>query len=253
MPTNESSKVRSLANKILTAPKANKHFDAVQAQCAVAVEVYTGILQLAAAQNGLSASALVRTLFETIIGAVVLANHPEKLEDFGNQGKLTLLRLARSIREGSLVNKQITKTLRDVANAEYDTLYAFFKPTKNWHKLTREYAFKEAFEGAPLYETFYDSFYGRTSAIAHGEPFNVFRHLDAEAKTWKIEARYTEWREKWPVLAEVMAMFLLLHLIERVSKAFALGLEAEYAIVNADVGALAGRQMQSARDLPDAK
>lgn len=68
MSTVESPKVGTLATKILTAPQTSKHFEAVQAQCAVALEVYTGILQLADTRNGLSASALVRSLFETIVG-----------------------------------------------------------------------------------------------------------------------------------------------------------------------------------------
>lgn len=251
MATDERLRVGGFANKILTAPQSSVHFEAVQAQCAVAVEVYTGIQELVDAQNGISAHALVRTLFETIIGAVMLSNHPDKLEDFGKHGKLTLLRLARSITAGTLVKKQMTTTFKRVADAEYQALYDYFKPTRNWYRLKREDAFDEAFHGAELYQSFYDGFYGRTSAIAHGEPFNVFQHQDTEAKTWRITPRYAQWREKWPLLADVMSMFLMLHMIARVSQTFALGLENELSVVNAEVEALAGKHMESARSLPD--
>lgn len=253
MAIKESLKVVALSRKLLSAPSNRDHFAAAQAQCGVAVELHGGVLQLGDVKNGLAAFAVVRSLFETVIGAVILANHPEKLEDFGKHGRMTLLRLARSVSDGTLAKKQMTVTLKGVADADYDALYNSFKPTRNWHKMKREDAFNEAFQGAKIYKTFYDGFYGRTSAIAHGEPFNVFQHLDAEAKTWKIKARPAEWKDKWPTQAEIMAMFLMLHLIERMSKTFALGLEAEWAVLNAEVEALADRQMAAARALPDVK
>jgi hypothetical protein len=251
--TKESQKVIILLQKLLSAPSTSEHFTAVQAQCAVASEVYIGVLQLADGKNGLAASALVRTLFETIIGAIILANRPEKLQDFGKHGKMMLLRLALSITDGTLVNKEQTKSTKDIANVEYDALYKEFKPSKNWHKMMREDAFKEAFQNAKLGLKFYDGFYGRTSAISHGEPFNVFQRVDVELKTWKLTARSSEWHEKWPMMAEVMSMFLMLHLVNRVSAAFSLGLEAEMTAVNAEVEALAGREMAAARALPDVK
>jgi hypothetical protein len=253
MAVNESLKVVALSRKLLSAPSNSDHFAAVQAQCGVAIELHGGVLQLVDTKNGLAAFAVVRSLFETVIGAVILANHPEKLQDFGTFGRMTLLRLARSIADGTLAKKQMTVTLKAAADAEYDALYKSFKPTKNWHKMIREDAFNEAFQGAKIFGTFYDGFYGRTSAIAHGEPFNVFRHLDAEAKTWKIEVRPTEWKEKWPLMAETMSDFLMLHLVERISKTFALGLEAEWTVLNAEVEAFAGQQMAPARALPDVK
>jgi hypothetical protein len=253
MATGESLKVVALSRKILSAPSSSEHFAAVQAQCGVALELHGGVLQLVDAKNGLAANAVVRSLFETVIGAVMLANHPEKLGDFGEHGRMTLLRLARSVSEGTLAKKQTTVTLQAVADTDYDALYDSFKPTKNWHKLKREDAFNEAFQGAKIYKAFYDGFYGRTSAIAHGEPFSVFQHLDAEAKTWKITVRPSEWKEKWPLQAETMSDFLMLHLIERVSKTFALGLENDWSVVNAEVEAFAGQQMAAARALPDVK
>ena len=236
-----------LADKILTSSQTGVHFEAVRAQCAVAAKVYTGVLQLVSLLNGVSAQALLRTLFETIVGAVILAKHPEKLDDFGKHGKLTLLRMAQSIDESSaFAKKQMTETLKNVAKAERDDLADYFKPTYNWHMLRS----KAAFDEAELTKNFHESFYARASAIAHGEPFTVFQHKDPEAKTWKIEPRCEEW-SKWPMIAYVMSMLLMLHMVGHVSKVFGLGLEDELAVVGAEVGALAGKQMQSAKDLPD--
>ena len=87
MATGESLKVVALSRKILSAPSSSEHFAAVQAQCGVALELHGGVLQLGGVKNGLAAFAVVRSLFEAVIGAVILANHPEKLEDFGKHGR----------------------------------------------------------------------------------------------------------------------------------------------------------------------
>lgn len=249
MGTVEGIKVRALADKISTAPKTSNHFEAVRAQCIVAVRLYAGVLQLVSVEDGISAQALLRSLFETIVGAVILSKHPEKLEDFGKHGKLTLLRMARSMDESSaFAKKQISRTLKKSADAECATLIAHFRPTYNWHMLKR----KDAFDEAELPKNFYEAFYARASAVAHGEPFTVFQHADQAATTWRIEPRYAEWA-KWPMLAYVMSMLLMLHLVGCVSKTFALGLESEWSVVSAEVHALAAGQMESAKNLPDVK
>jgi hypothetical protein len=43
----------------------------------------------------------------------------------------------------------------------------------------------------------------------------------------------------------------MLHVVGRVSKAFALGLENEVSAISAEVDALAARQMASTKALPD--
>ncbi len=247
MGTVEGMKVRALADKISTAPKASDHFEAVRAQCIVAVRLYTGVLQLVSVEDGISAQALLRTLFETIVGAVILSKHPEKLGDFSKHGKLTLLRMARSMDESSaFAKKHEARSLKKAADAECATLIAHFRPTHNWHMLKR----KDAFDEAELPKNFYEAFYARASAVAHGEPFTVFQHKDPTAATWKIEPRYNEWA-KWPMLAYVMSMLLMLHMVGYVSKTFALGLGSEWSAVSAEVHALATGQMESAKNLPD--
>jgi hypothetical protein len=245
--TNEGLRVVALAEKALKAPKSGAHFEAVHALCVVALRVYIGILQLVEAENGVAAQALLRTLFETVVSAVILAKHPEKLDDFAKHGKLTLLRMARSIdKDSAFAKKQMTKAMKKAADAECNALIAHFKPTYNWHMLRS----KDAFNEAEQPKNFHESFYARASAIAHGEPFTVFQHKDAEAKTWRIEARSAEW-EKWPMQAYVMSMFLMLHLIRRVSKTFVLGLEDDLSAADKEVGGLADKQMESAKELPD--
>jgi Family of unknown function (DUF5677) len=240
---NLSENVQTLANKIVEAKQDSAHFQAVQAQCAFAVKVNAGILHLVAVRNGASAQALLRTLFETIVSVVILAKHPEKLDDFRNHGKLAAFRTARAIPADSPMAKKL-KGFIDATSAEHDALYAYFKAAGwHWHLLTTKDSFTEA--GMP--EKFWERFYGRASAISHGQPYVVVQHLDMEGKSWEIKPRYTEW-DDWADKAHMMGLLLMLHMVESVSNIFSLGLEAELMPLSAQVQAIAQQQMKSAKD-----
>jgi Family of unknown function (DUF5677) len=238
--TSESLKVLALANRLLSAGRDDAHFQAVQSQCTSAIEVYTGVLQLVETQNGISAQALVRTLFEAIVGAVILVKHPEMLNDFRNHGKLTALRIARSIPRDSPFAKKL-QIRRAAASAEYDALYHHFKATGHWHHFKTKASFTEA----ELPEDFYERYYARASSIAHGNPFVVLQPLDEEAKNWGIQSRPRQWK-KWAAQARVLSMLLMLHMVESVARAFALGLGPELRKVRQEVAALANSEMKSA-------
>src|ERR1700733_684885 len=100
--TEEAVQIEALASKIALVEKPdNFHFQAVRAQCAAAYEVFVGILCLVDEDNGVSAQSLLRTLFETVVGAVILAKHSEKVLDFGMHARLTWFRAAKARPEGS--------------------------------------------------------------------------------------------------------------------------------------------------------
>jgi hypothetical protein len=199
-------KVLHLSGRVLSADSVSTHFQAVQAQCAFAIEVYKGLLRVVAAKNGIAAQALLRTLFETIVSAVILAKHPEKLDDFKNHGKLTAHRIARSIPSGSPY-APATKAFLEATRTECDALHKVFKSAGgNWHLLKTSASFDEA----EMPENFYDRFYGRASAIAHGDPFAVVQHLDIEGKVLRIGPRPNAWK-KWTVTAHGMSTLLTAH------------------------------------------
>jgi len=237
--SNESEAVLLLAKKVLVAERDGAHFRAVQAQCAFAIEVYTGVIQMVAAQNGIAAMSLGRTLFEAVVSAVILAKHVEKLEDFKNHGKLTTFQMARSVPPASRFDSPGSKKFVDDTKTEYAALQAHFKHTGNWHLLKNSDAFAEA----ELPENFRGRYYIRVSAIAHGHPFPVVQQFDRESKDWKIQAEPEEWR-RWAEKEHVMSMLLMLHMIERLSSVFALGLESEIAPVRQQVWGIAEQQMR---------
>jgi hypothetical protein len=70
----------------------NEHFKAVQLVCGSALEHYRGILRLIEADDSLSAKVVSRVLLETLVTAVLLAKHPEKIEDFRDCGRYFHLR-----------------------------------------------------------------------------------------------------------------------------------------------------------------
>ena len=70
----------------------DEHFKAVQLVCSSAMEHYRGILKLIEAEDALSAKVVSRVLLEVLVTAVVLAKHPEKIEDFRECGRYFHLR-----------------------------------------------------------------------------------------------------------------------------------------------------------------
>jgi hypothetical protein len=236
------ARVFRLAKKVLAVEQGCPHFRAVQAQCAFAIEAYSGVLRVVDAQNGVAAVSLGRTLFEAVVSAVILAKHQEKLEDFKNHGKLTTLQMARSVPPGSRFDSPGLRKFRVDTEAECDALQAYFKPTRNWHLLKNSDAFAEA----ELPENFRDRYYIRVSAVAHGHPFAVVQQFDKEGKNWKIQEEPEEWK-KWAEKERVMSMLLMLHMIERLSRVFALGLESEIAPVSQQIWGAARQQMQTLR------
>jgi hypothetical protein len=236
----EGEAVLRLTKRLLAVQRDNAHFRAVQAQCAFATETYTGVLQVVDTQNGIAVVSLVRTLLEAVVSAVILAKHQEKLDDFKNHGKWTTFQMARSISAESRFHSPGVKKFRDDTTPECDTLQAYFKPTGNWHLLKTTDAFAEA----ELPENFRGRYYIRVSAIAHGHPFPVVQQFDRESKDWKIQAEPEEWK-KWAEKEGVMSMLLMLHMIDRLSSVFALGLESEIAPVRQQVWGIAEQQMQT--------
>jgi hypothetical protein len=180
-PSSESEGVLMLAKKVLALERDSSHFRAVQAQCTVAIEVYTGALLVVGAQNGIAAMSLGRTLFEAMVTAVILAKHPEKLDDFKNHGKLTTFQMARSIPSDSRFDSPKLKKFINDTQTEYDALQSYFKRTGNWHLLKNSDAFAEA----ELPENWRSRYSVRVSAIAHGDPFPIVQHSTRRAETIK--------------------------------------------------------------------
>lgn len=237
--SNEGEAVLLLAKKLLAVQRDSAHFHAVQAQCAFAIEAYIGVLQVVDAQNGIAAMSLGRTLFGAVVSAVILAKHQEKLDDFKNHGKLTTFQMARSIPSDSRFGSPGLKKFRDETKSECDALSAYFKPTRNWHR----FATTETFDEAELPTGWRGRYYVRASAIAHGDPFPVVQQFDKESKDYKIQAGPEEWK-RWTEKERVMSMLLMIHMIERLSRVFALGLESEIAPVRQQIEGTARQQMQ---------
>lgn len=176
----------------------DEHFKAVQLVCGSALEHYRGALELVEAEDALCAKVVSRALLETLVTVVILAKHPEKIEDFRECGRYFHLRKLHSekwrddprfaefadprlasIRDG-LISKH---------GADYKDLEKKFG-RKLWHGLTRRAAFVEAGFDFDIYESFYQP----TSEMAHAEPSWYVMRDNNDAwvfgRSDLIEARY---------------------------------------------------------------
>jgi hypothetical protein len=74
--------LRRIVVEFCRLPPPDEHFHAVQLLCSATMEHYRAILALVEEVNGWPAKVLSRAVLETLTTAVILARHPEKLEDF---------------------------------------------------------------------------------------------------------------------------------------------------------------------------
>lgn len=211
MPDNDNQMVQ-LATHVSEQASHDEHFRAVQAQVAFSRHIYKGILEVCSSQNGLAAEALLRTLFEIITSAIILAKHRDKLSDFVRHGRFSELRMMRVIQAPEL--QQRLAGMITATESEYQQLYTEFKEQR-WHKLGT----KDSFAEAEFDPGIYDRYYRRASAIAHGQPYETVRG-------GKVTARETAWKNLCSGAAN-MAGLMMLTVLSIVSREFRLGLEME--------------------------
>jgi hypothetical protein len=237
-----AAKVESLAEKLVDVKSDDPHVQAVQAYCAFASEIQSGILDLVAVGNGAAAQSLVRTLFETIVGVIILAKHPNTLEEFEKHGRLTTIRLAKNMPSAS----PFSKTAKEFVGSEgtdYDALFQYFEAKKfKWHPFSQTQTYAEA----ELPDNFNNRFYARSSAISHGEPF-VILEPPRTGPGWRIQSRTEEWK-RWAALSSTMSLLFTVHMVEVLSRVLKLGLDSEVASVSKELGEVAQAEMKPSID-----
>jgi hypothetical protein len=223
----------ALSTRVIEEKTEDDHFLAVQAEIAVAAEIYKGILQVCQYQNGMAGEALLRTLFEVVTTAIILAKDKNKLKDFFGHARYTELRIIRTIEEPEL-RKRLEPTIIATEN-EYQGLLKEFE-YKSWHKMKT----KQSFIEAEFQPSFYDKYYRRASAIAHGQPY-------ATVRNGKSAARPSAWRTM-AIGAVNMASMMMSNLLAITNREFKLNLENELAVVAGGADADARKHMQLVRN-----
>ena len=232
MPDSTSAHILELSKQVAEKKTDDRHLAAVQAQIAFANEIFRGIHTVSADRNGLAGEALLRTLFEVVTSAVILAKHCEKLEDFIRHGRFTELRMMRVIEEPALKARLASAVA--ATEAEYQKLYAEFKEQR-WHKMGT----KDSFPEAEFQPGMYDRYYRRASAISHGQPYETVRG-------GKVEARPVAWKNLSTGAANMGSLLMVL-LLAVVSREFKLGLDNEIENLRRKADADAARHMDEIR------
>jgi hypothetical protein len=226
------SRIVFLADELSSLPTVDEHLQAVQAQIVVASDIYRGVMRVSSDSNGLAAESLVRTLFEAVTNASILAKHRGFLNDFIRHGRFTELRMTRVIQVKELREKlavQIAAT-----EAEFQTLLAEFGDQR-WNKMKTTASFAEAeFEPG-----MYDRYYRRASAIAHAQPY-------VTARDGKVKTRRAIW-DRLSVGAAITAHLLMGHLVTVVNREFKLGYEEKITGLCKAVDAEAKKDMDVIR------
>lgn len=220
--TAESEDLSEILRSIVKTASTSDHFKAIQAVCNVTLDFYRGVLTLVGSQNGLAAQALVRSLFETVVSGVILANSPQRLAKFLRHGKFTQLRTLHFAK--SDVNEEAGKRrieLHAKYKSELDSLFAEFGEN-SWHGMKTI----ESFEAAGFERSLYGRYYRSASAIAHGQPHSVVR----VTKDGGISLERTSLgRVNSLYGAYIMGSLIVLHFLEQLDSIFDLGLSERLA------------------------
>jgi hypothetical protein len=122
--------------KINTFPKRNEHADVCINQCRVAWEWLNSISCLVAYDYCLGAASLCRNLFELVAGTVFLIEHPDKLQDFVDYGKMISYEVVKATMEdaqaGPMTPRQQVYLEALKRKTNYESVKQHFKH-KNWY------------------------------------------------------------------------------------------------------------------------
>jgi hypothetical protein len=207
-----SGRIFHFSKHIAETTTTDAHRSAVFAQLAVANQIFDGIDAVCEKENGLSAEALLRTLFEAAANAIILAKHPEKLAEFIGHGRMTELRMIRVI-ESPALKARLEPSIK-ATEQEFQELWARYKENR-WHGLGTTASFEEA----ELESNVYDRYYRRASAISHGQPYVVVRKGE-------VRARQTAWKSL-SFGARNMAMLMMVTLLTILNREFKLGADGD--------------------------
>jgi hypothetical protein len=226
------SRIVSLAEELTKLSTVNEHLQAVQVQIVVASDLYRGVMRASSDRNGLAAESLVRTLFEAVTNASILAKRRDGLKDFIRHGRFTELRMMRVIQVQALKDKLAPEIA--ATETEFQMLLAEFGDQR-WNKMKTTASFAEAeFEVG-----MYDRYYRRASAIAHAQPY-------VTARGGKIEVRRAVW-DRLSDGAAIMAHLLMGHLFAVVNRQFELSYEKRIVELGSAIDAIAKEDIHKIR------
>ncbi len=124
MANDVDKQIVQLADEVSKLPTEDEHLHAVQAQIVFANEIYRGITQVCADRNGLAGEALLRTLFEVIASAIILAKSRARLTEFVLHGRFTRLSFIRYVRTDR-IKKRLAPEIA-ATEEEFQQLHAKF-------------------------------------------------------------------------------------------------------------------------------
>jgi hypothetical protein len=215
----ESAGPGLLAKEFASMTPTSDHMNAVQAQVQLTLELFVGLLNEGKTENGVAAEALLRSVFDSVINAVILAKHPEKLGDFIRHGKFSQMRQMRFTTELTPEMQKHVQSIITKTEPDWGALFKEFKNT-DWHRLGTRPSFVEA----EFNEALYDKYFRPASAYCHAEPYVLVYPADDNWGTWKVGGRGKHWKLHW-ISAYIVGCYAMIHMMAIMSREFKLGYE----------------------------
>jgi Family of unknown function (DUF5677) len=230
----ENVALMHVGNCITGMPAKDDFHRALQCQTTVALEHYGGMLSLVSDKLGFPAEGVCRNLFEVVVGAVYLAEHPQKLTNFLDYGKFLRYRQIRASKTTNPVFQQKQHAEIAQTDVEYAALQKRFKKTP-WHGASVEVMTKDA-----GMTNLYDVYYRRASSVAHGDAFNIYHFT---SKGWQIGIAWQKW-DRAARTAMIFGYQLLVLLFERLNQQLKLRLDHEIQILTDLMNQMTAKDMQ---------
>jgi uncharacterized protein DUF5677 len=157
-----------VTEQVLNAPADSDLKRAVQAQVAVAIEHFGGMLAMSANGFGLPPEAAARNLFDLVVGTLYLMKNPHLLTDFIEFGQLTVYRLLQNLKPEDPGHQRAQARDLMTYGAEIKRLEAKFDKKNFWHG-RQILQVAQAVGMEQLYRTHYKT----TSGITHGSSYPI--------------------------------------------------------------------------------
>lgn len=225
MNADDVKPIKDLVDRFLAEKREDDHFQALTVQVKFALKIFEAVCILCECGNGVSAEALLRTLFDLIINAAILAKCPELLPDFIDHGRMNQL----EVMEGTKPPEPFAKKHQMVLEAnkgEVARLKAKFKSTDTRSSKWHHYKTGDAIKESGLSGRMNLIYYKRASNIAHGDPMATVKPTTPDWKKFKVTLPEQGWK-RFETLSFTEARLLMAFLFSVLNDHLKLGYDEQ--------------------------
>jgi hypothetical protein len=204
----------TVAARLVTHKSKTQHQDAVLDQCILAWDMFAALTMLVATGFPIPAVGLARNLMEVVMGALLLTDHPEFLNDFSNEAEYVILKIMHLNHASEM----------DQAQEERYSRFKEYFGNRGWYRTSvGDLADRVGFGIA------YDTFYREACTITHGGALPLLTPRYGVGCRDIEPTPETEGGRDYGRMALQYATHMIFTLLEKANLVFKLGFDEQVA------------------------